>query len=137
MKATLEIDMPKSCYACWFKIGSCQGIRCIAFKYLDEKYSSCGTRKSRIIPKEYDFPPVIRPSNRPDFCPLKPVDDTNAVVETAPMPQINLRDYFAAAALSGFCMNREEYKNLTLTDRASDAYLMADAMLQVRNGEDK
>ena len=46
----------------------------------------------------------------------------------AVVPQISLRDYFAAAALQG--MNLDF--NFSCTTYAMDAYLIADAMLKAR-----
>ena len=137
MKAILETNAPESCYRCWFKIESHQKIRCVAFKYLDEKYSSCGERKSRIIPKEYDFPRYERRTDRPEFCPLKIVEDTKAdttaapVTETAPIPQISLRDYFAGQAFLGLLTN-----DTTTSFLDTDfAYRLADAMMKARERE--
>ena len=46
---------------------------------------------------------------------------------------ISKRDYFAAAALTGFLANHINYKDLSRV--AKDSYRMADAMLRERSGE--
>lgn len=44
---------------------------------------------------------------------------------------ISIRDYFAAAALTGFCSQRQHYSTPT-QHLAGWAYQLADAMLQAR-----
>ena len=46
-----------------------------------------------------------------------------------------LRDYFAAKALQGFCVNmgRNEYNMQDVDELANATYLLADAMLEARD----
>lgn len=46
---------------------------------------------------------------------------------------MSLRDYFAAKAMQGLLAARGHYENYR--EIASDAYLLADAMLKAREGE--
>jgi len=46
-------------------------------------------------------------------------------------PGMSLRDYFAAAALTGMCAN-SLHNDATFTENAEDAYNAADVMLKAR-----
>lgn len=55
-------------------------------------------------------------------------------MEWIPAPDqagMNLRDYFAAKALQGFC-SRSESDKWTPDEMATDSYALADAMLKAR-----
>jgi len=51
---------------------------------------------------------------------------------TAEIPQISLRDYFAAAALIGLHANPEVNARWSESEYAKFCYLQADAMLKAR-----
>lgn len=52
----------------------------------------------------------------------------------APCDGMTLRDYFAAAALTGFLHNAEHHKFVDVPQVAAGAYKMADAMIAAREG---
>lgn len=52
-------------------------------------------------------------------------------------PGITIRDYFAAAALQGFCANQHwnPTQSVHFANLAEDAFIAADAMLKEREAE--
>lgn len=52
--------------------------------------------------------------------------------ETAPMPRMTLRDYFAASALQGLATRRPAGAPTSAGELARFAYEIADAMLEAR-----
>lgn len=46
---------------------------------------------------------------------------------------MDLRDYFAAKALTGLCANQDNRAYKSSTDFATVAYMLADAMLKARS----
>ena len=48
---------------------------------------------------------------------------------------LQLRDYFAAKAMQGFCFQAKPTTQYHFNNLAEDAYRMADAMLKARQGK--
>lgn len=48
-------------------------------------------------------------------------------------PYAALRDYFAAAALTGICSHNDTWGIANLSSIAQEAYSLADAMIEARN----
>jgi len=129
-RACLEIDMPKSCDVCTYSETACirdiDGFLCrLVYPYLliDRGIAEIG--------------------RHPD-CPLKPVPEDSSCVNNAQVaertiskkeiiPEITLRDYFAAAALTGISKEIMNPKLHTTTIFAKQAYDLADAMLSERD----
>ncbi len=67
--------------------------------------------------------------------PLMPPQDTAAGIAVGypyPEPGMTLRDYFAAAAMQGFCADHTRDQVDNMRTLAGYAYEMADAMLKAR-----
>ena len=60
--------------------------------------------------------------------PAFPIESSLAMLH----PGMTLRDYFAAAALTGFLHNAEHMRFVDVHQVAEGAYKMADAMLKAR-----
>ena len=122
MKATLEIDMPQTCLNCPCvqtnpnrAIGN-MDIRCAIFN------------------RKVDNDETSAWDDRAEFCPLKETAKEPEVIEAFP-ERITIRDYFAAAALSGLALNYWQVGLDVNSCMAKDAYFLADAMMKVRNAK--
>lgn len=74
----------------------------------------------------------INNGGTPSFVHTEPPKGTQLVFN-----QVELRDYFAAAALKGFCasLSWNPTESVHFANLAEDAYQAADAMLRAREGK--
>lgn len=73
-----------------------------------------------------------KPDNPPAFPFQRPADE-NSYILPEPHPGMSLRDYFAAAALTGLLT--QGYDKFDLGEWSTQAFQYADAMLKARNND--